>query len=176
VTSSAALGAGSVTPYPVPSSPAATTKMRANRSCDTTPELRLRSAIHRRGLRFRKNYAVLAGAVRVRPDIVFTAARVAVFLDGCFWHRCEAHRTIPVSNAPYWGPKLERTGARDRVVDEALTRSGWIVVRVWEHDDPEDAALRVEAQVRRQRSTSVGKKVTGRERPSAGAVLSLETP
>ncbi len=122
--------------------------MRGNRKVDTGPEVRLRSALHRAGLRFRKNYPVLAGGLRVRPDVVFPRSRVAVFLDGCFWHACPQHGTQPTSNVAYWAPKLARNVDRDRSVDNAMFEAGWIVVRVWEHETPEKAARRVAAAVR----------------------------
>lgn len=122
--------------------------MRANRKMGTKPETRLRSALHRRGLRFRKAVLVAAGDVKVRPDVVFTRARLAVFLDGCFWHACPEHGTSPTVNAGYWLPKLRRNFERDRLVDEALLAAGWAVVRVWEHElrrDLDASAERVQA-------------------------------
>lgn len=136
-----------MTGYPLPTSPAATAVMRANRGRDTGPEVRLRSALHRAGLRFRKNLPVVAGEVRVRPDVVFPRRRIAVFSDGCWWHACPEHGTSPRSNVDYWLPKLVRNVERDRRVDAALRAAGWTVVRVWEHEDPEDAAKRVAAPV-----------------------------
>ena len=124
--------------------------MRANRKTGTRPEALLRSTLHRRGLRFRKGILVAAGDVNVRPDIVFTKARVAAFLDGCFWHACPLHGTRPVANAAYWRAKFRRNVERDRLVDEALLRAGWRVVRVWEHDlraDIEGSAGMVAAAV-----------------------------
>src|SRR6266513_1580931 len=107
--------------------------MRANRRVDTKPELALRSALHRQGYRFRKDYRLdLAAGARVRPDIAFTARRVAVFVDGCFWHACPEHGRNPAVNEWYWAPKLRRTVERDRAADAALT-AGWRVVRIWEH-------------------------------------------
>lgn len=108
--------------------------MRANRKVGTKPEVELRSRLHRGGLRFRKHLPVIAQGLRVRPDIVFPCRRVAVFVDGCFWHRCPAHRTVPVSNADYWAPKLQRNADRDRRVDAALSSDGWVVIRLWEHE------------------------------------------
>jgi DNA mismatch endonuclease (patch repair protein) len=108
--------------------------MRANRRVDTKPELALRSALHRQGYRFRKDYRLdLAAGARVRPDIAFTARRVAVFVDGCFWHACPEHGRNPAVNEWYWAPKLRRTVERDRAADAALTAAGWRVVRIWEH-------------------------------------------
>jgi len=87
------------------------------------------------------------GDVRVRPDITFTRRRVAVFVDGCFWHGCPEHQRKPRSNVDYWKPKLDANVARDRRVDAALLAAGWRVVRVWEHEDPADAAARIHAIV-----------------------------
>lgn len=116
--------------------------MRANRGQDTRPELLLRSALHRRGLRFRKHISPVPG-LRCRADVVFPAKRVAVFVDGCFWHRCPEHVTFPKANAEWWQTKLSKTWDRDRRNDAALHDAGWLVIRVWEHEDPEDAALRI---------------------------------
>jgi DNA mismatch endonuclease (patch repair protein) len=118
--------------------------MRSNRRTDTAPERLLRSELHRRGLRYRKDYSIrLPGAVRARPDVVFTRARLAVFIDGCFWHRCPVHGTMPKTNIEYWAPKLAANVARDRRVDGLLADDGWRVLRLWEHEDPEAAADRV---------------------------------
>jgi DNA mismatch endonuclease (patch repair protein) len=117
--------------------------MRSNRRTGTKPEVRLRSALHGMGLRFRKDYPIRTAARLVRPDVVFTRARVAVFVDGCFWHACSSHGTKPKSNTWYWGPKLERNVERDREVDAALSADGWDVVRVWEHEVPTEAATRI---------------------------------
>jgi DNA mismatch endonuclease (patch repair protein) len=115
--------------------------MRANRRTDTKPELALRSALHRQGYRFRKDYRLdLNDGARVRPDIAFTARKVAVFVDGCFWHVCPEHGRDPTVNEWYWAPKLRRNIERDRAADAALAAAGWRVVRVWEHE-PLTAAL-----------------------------------
>ena len=134
--------------YPNPTSAAAKVIMRANPPSDTGPEIRLRSALHRAGLRFRKNRAVVVDGARVRPDIVFGPARVAVFVDGCFWHSCPEHGTSPRSNVNYWSPKLARNVERDRWVNEALRGAGWTVFRVWEHEDPDEAAALIAETVR----------------------------
>jgi DNA mismatch endonuclease, patch repair protein len=91
---------------------------------------------------------VQVAGTRVRPDVVFTLARVAVFVDGCFFHSCPQHGRPPNSNTVYWGPKLRRNVERDRAADAALAEGGWAVVRVWEHDDPAAAAQLVVAVVR----------------------------
>ena len=137
----AALAWDAVADYPHPASEGRSANMRANRRTDTKPELALRRALHGRGLRYRKDYRLdLAGGARVRPDIAFTARRVAIFVDGCFWHCCPQHGTRPAANTWYWEPKLQRNVERDRAADAALLAAGWQVVRVWEHETL-DAAL-----------------------------------
>jgi DNA mismatch endonuclease (patch repair protein) len=118
--------------------------MRANRRTDTKPELALRRALHGRGYRYRKDYRLdLADGKRVRPDIAFTARRVAVFVDGCFWHSCPQHGSKPAVNVGYWDPKLRRNVERDRAADTALAAAGWEVVRIWEHEPLADAVVAV---------------------------------
>ncbi|WGX99438.1 very short patch repair endonuclease [Nocardioides sp. L-11A] len=107
--------------------------MRGNRRSGTKPEIAMRSALHAAGYRFRKDYPLDLGSVRPRPDIVFTKPKVAVFVDGCYWHSCPEHGTQPKSNADYWRPKLARNVERDREHDAALREAGWTVVRIWEH-------------------------------------------
>ncbi|HEX5097544.1 MAG TPA: very short patch repair endonuclease [Acidimicrobiia bacterium] len=142
-----ALGGGKRVPYPVPKNTAATRVGKGNTRKDTTPEVRLRSALHGRGLRFRKDFVLVVEGRRVRPDIVFTRVGIAVFVDGCFWHCCPVHGTMPTSNPDYWVPKLRRNVERDRQIDVDLARDGWIVVRVWEHEDAEQAAACIAARV-----------------------------
>jgi DNA mismatch endonuclease, patch repair protein len=118
--------------------------MRAIKRAGTKPEIALRSALHRLGYRYRKDHRLdLAEGVRVRPDIVFTARRVAVFVDGCFWHACPEHGRQPSVNEWYWAPKLRRTVERDRAADLALAAAGWQVVRLWEHLPLDDATAQV---------------------------------
>jgi DNA mismatch endonuclease, patch repair protein len=120
--------------------------MRANRRTDTKPELALRHALHRLGYRYRKDYRLdLAGGRRVRPDIAFTARKVAVFVDGCFWHACPEHGSKPRENQWYWGPKLIKNVERDRINDAALILAGWTVVRLWEHVPLDEAVAAVVA-------------------------------
>jgi DNA mismatch endonuclease (patch repair protein) len=92
---------------------------------------------------------VHAGSVRVRPDIVFTRRRVAVFVDGCFWHGCPDHGNVPSSNLEYWVPKLAANAERDRRVNVALEGDGWVVVRIWEHVGVEAAVASVESVLRK---------------------------
>lgn len=130
------------------SSEAARATMRANRRSDTTPELRLRRELHRRGLRYRVDSRLPLSDVRRHADLTFTRQRVAVFVDGCFWHRCPEHGRMPKANADYWDPKLEGNTTRDRDTDQRLTEAGWQVVRIWEHEDVGEAATRIEHIVR----------------------------
>ena len=123
--------------------------MKSNRRRDTKPELAIRSLLHAAGLRYRVDFAPLGG--RRRADIVFTRSRVAVFVDGCFWHGCPLHATYPKRNSEYWLPKLQRNINRDRETDEQLRSSGWIVVRYWEHEPPVEVADRIEDLVRSRR-------------------------
>lgn len=120
----------------------------ANRRTDTSGEVSLRAALHARGLRFRKDLLVRAGGLRVHPDVVFTRARVALFLDGCFWHSCPDHGTVPRRNREYWQPKLQANVDRDARVTAALEADGWLVRRVWEHEDPGAVAADLEPVVR----------------------------
>jgi DNA mismatch endonuclease (patch repair protein) len=122
--------------------------MRGNRKRDSRPELRLRVQLHARGLRYRVNRPIRACDVTVRPDIIFSRQRLAIFVDGCFWHACPQHGTKPARNKAYWGPKLTRNVARDRRVDLALANAGWKVLRFWEHEDPAVAADQVTAALR----------------------------
>ena len=119
--------------------------MRGNKKRDTRPEVRLRSSLHRRGFRFGKNRLVIGGSVRVRPDIVFATQRLAIFVDGCFWHRCPDHGVDPIANAAYWSSKLARNVARDQAVDASLKMAGWKVLRIWEHIPVEEAAAQIAA-------------------------------
>ena len=121
------------------SSPARRRVMQANRSRDTAPELALRRLLHAQGFRYRVS-ARPRKAVRRTADMVFRSAQVAVFVDGCFWHRCPVHSTDPKTNADYWTPKLRRNVERDRETDQLLADAGWVSVRVWEHEDPQEAA------------------------------------
>lgn len=133
--------------------------MRRVRSRDTSCERALRSAIHARGLRFR-----LSSDLPGRPDIVFPSARVAVFVDGCFWHGCPRHCRLPATNRAYWEAKIARNSARDARNAADLRQRGWCVVRVWEHEvtrSPATAAKRIAGVViaRRAERLSRGKPV-----------------
>lgn len=123
--------------------------MSRNRRRDTGPEHAVRRGLHAEGLRFRVDHPVRVDELLVRPDVVFTRCRVAVFVDGCFWHQCPEHGNLPGRNREYWLPKLERNVARDARVNMALTNAGWTVIRAWEHEPPSDVVAKVEAVVRR---------------------------
>ena len=137
--------------YPHPLNAGRSANMRANRRTDTKPEIALRHALHRLGYRYRKDYRLdLDGGRRVRPDVVFTARKVAVFVDGCFWHACPDHGSKPRNNEWYWSPKLLRNVERDRANDAALTLAGWSVIRLWEHVPLDEAITAVIAALERR--------------------------
>jgi len=130
--------------YPMPSSEAVSRVMRGNRRSDTKLEVRVRSELHRRGLRFRKQLLITAGDIRVRADVAFPRQGLAVFLDGCFWHRCPEHGNSPRANSSYWATKLDHNVERDRKVIAALDSTGWTVLRIWEHEPANVAANQVQ--------------------------------
>jgi DNA mismatch endonuclease (patch repair protein) len=134
---------------PIPSSESVSHRMSRQARRDTAPELELRRELHRRGLRFRVSLSPVRH-VRSTPDLVFTRSKLAVFVDGCFWHSCPKHGTMPAANRDWWRQKLERNEARDRATDEALAAAGWRVIRVWEHETAPDAADRIETIVRQR--------------------------
>jgi len=109
---------------------------------DTGPELAIRRLLHARGLRYRVDMAPWSNKRR-RADIVFTRQRLAVFIDGCFWHGCPEHATMPVTNADYWRPKLLKNIERDRETTAMAEAEGWTVIRIWEHTPPEEAVARI---------------------------------
>jgi DNA mismatch endonuclease (patch repair protein) len=124
---------------PAASSAAALQRMRRQQRRDTNPEIALRRELFRRGYRYRVDTPPLPGSRR-RADIVFRRARVAVFVDGCFWHGCPQHGTAPAANADWWARKLRQNVERDRDTTARLEEQGWTVVRVWEHVSPTEAA------------------------------------
>lgn len=116
--------------------------MSEQRSVDTAIELRLRRLLHGLGLRYRVHQRPLSRLHRT-ADIVFRPVKVAVFVDGCFWHGCQTHSSLPKTNAAFWMSKLEGNRQRDRDTDRLLDEEGWLVIRVWEHDKLEEAALAI---------------------------------
>jgi DNA mismatch endonuclease (patch repair protein) len=138
---------------PWASSPAVRLVMQGNRKRDTRPELSLRRAVHAAGLRYR----VATRPLPERPwtaDLVFRPARVAVFVDGCYWHGCPDHYNPPRTNSGYWSSKIGRNRSRDALVDSELQAAGWSPLRIWEHEPTEAALDRVVQAVRRARSTT----------------------
>lgn len=113
---------------------------------DTPCELAVRSAVHAMGLRFRVDWPL--PGTRRRADLTFVRARVAVFVDGCFWHGCPQHATWPKANAHWWRDKITANIVRDRETDAFLKAAGWRVLRFWEHEGPQEAALRIARVVR----------------------------
>jgi DNA mismatch endonuclease, patch repair protein len=132
---------------PGPSSARARAVMRGNKRTDTLPELRLRKALHRAGLRYRVDVAPVRGLNR-RADIVFTRQRVAVFVDGCFWHGCPTHYRPSQSNVAYWSAKVEKNRLRDRETDVHLIDQGWTPVRIWQHTAVEEGVSQVREALR----------------------------
>jgi DNA mismatch endonuclease (patch repair protein) len=127
--------------------------MIGNRSRDTKPEMQVRRIAHRMGLRYRVNARPIDG-FRCTADLLFPRVRVAVFVDGCFWHNCPEHATKPSTNADYWLPKLQRNSDRDATNSAILRDKGWIVLRFWEHEDPFIAATLIRHAVDRRRAVS----------------------
>ncbi|MFF3211306.1 very short patch repair endonuclease [Streptomyces sp. NPDC002886] len=125
--------------------------MSRQKSKDTGIEMALRRALHAAGLRYRVHRRPAKG-VRREADIVFGPTRVAVFVDGCFWHGCPEHVTWPRRNAEFWRAKIEGNRARDRDTDARLAESGWLSLRVWEHESPDEAAVRIAEVVAERRA------------------------
>jgi DNA mismatch endonuclease (patch repair protein) len=123
--------------------------MQANRSRDTAPELAVRRLLHAAGLRYRVDKRP-EPSLRRTADILFTRQRIAVFVDGCYWHACPEHGTVARSNASYWSAKLERNVTRDADTTARLEKAGWIVLRFWEHEEPAAVAASIVGVVRSQ--------------------------
>jgi DNA mismatch endonuclease (patch repair protein) len=102
--------------------------MSAIRSENTKPEIALRKALWAKGFRFRKHYG------EEKIDIAFPKLKIAIFVDGCFWHSCPIHSHLPKSNEGYWHPKLQRNKERDKITNERLREAGWTILRFWEHE------------------------------------------
>jgi len=119
--------------YPHPSSKAVTAVMKSNRRTNTKPEVTVRSELHRFGFRFKKDFVIKINGRRCRPDIVFTKNKLAIFIDGCFWHLCPQHGHIPKVNVDYWKGFPKGNKARDEADTIFLTNNGWHVLRLWEH-------------------------------------------
>ncbi|MGO1567871.1 MAG: very short patch repair endonuclease [Brachybacterium sp.] len=133
---------------PKASSENARRTMHANKRKDTSIELAVRRRLHAAGLRYRVDHPADASDRRRRADIVFTRARVAVFIDGCFWHGCPEHYVAPKANSDYWQPKIARNRERDRDSTRRLQEAGWTGMRFWEHEDPDLVAAEISVSVR----------------------------
>lgn len=120
--------------------------MQANKGRDTRPELAIRRLLHADGFRYRVNFRPVPGFRRT-ADIVFTRAKVAVFIDGCFWHGCPEHYQRPLANRDYWDVKVHHNRARDAETNSALADAGWAVLRFWEHEKAEAVVTRIKDQV-----------------------------
>jgi DNA mismatch endonuclease (patch repair protein) len=142
--------------------------MLGNRSRDTAPEIALRSALHAAGLRFRVDARPVPSVPR-RADVLLRGDRVAVFLDGCFWHGCPDHFRPPVTNASYWMAKIAGNRARDASTDALLRAAGWTVIRIWEHEPTEIAARRVAAVLVSVRDRDLADVQGGRRHRAAAA-------
>jgi DNA mismatch endonuclease (patch repair protein) len=163
-------------PAPAPSSSAVRAVMRGNRGADTGPEKALRSALHRRGLRFRKHIRPEPG-LRCLADLVFARERVAVFVDGCYWHGCPQHGREPVAHNAYWSAKLRLNRERDERNNGTLRQAGWTVIRAWEHEPVDEVAAKVWAALAKARTAtpvchrSAGPRRTARGSGSAAAAI-----
>jgi DNA mismatch endonuclease, patch repair protein len=133
-------------------SPAVSARMRRTGRRDTAAEVAIRRELHRRGYRYRVDLSP-SPSLRTRADIVFTRWRVAVFIDGCFWHGCPLHWTAPKANAAWWKEKIETNIARDRRADAALEAEGWLVVRIWEHEKVPIGVDRIEKALNDRRTS-----------------------
>ncbi len=132
--------------HPGSSSAAMSERMSRVKKRDNRPELAVRRALHSRGLRYRVAWPV-PGQKRRTIDIAFTRKRVAIFIDGCFWHGCPVHGTSPKANAAWWASKISTNRARDAAVTAQLEGMGWIVMRFWEHEAPLDVSNQIWSQL-----------------------------
>ena len=138
----------SKTTSPQPLSDDIRRRMQKQAQRDTEPELALRRVLHAKGHRYRVHYKL--HGLRQRIDIAFVSKKVAVFVDGCFWHNCPEHGTFPKNNAEWWRNKLRENQERDRHTTQLLNRLGWTVMRIWEHEPPEAAAQSISSVLRRE--------------------------
>ena len=135
-----------------PSTPEASRRMQRVRQQNTSAEAALRRELYARGLRYRVQVPVLTKPRRI-ADVAFSGLRIAVFIDGCFWHGCPQHATWPKANADFWRSKILANRERDRDTDHRLREDGWAVVRAWAHEAPSAIATRVVNMVRSRRKT-----------------------
>ncbi|MFF5917753.1 very short patch repair endonuclease [Streptomyces flavochromogenes] len=138
------------------SSAARRRNMQAIRSRDTKPEQQVRRLLHAQGLRYRVAAKPLPG-LRRTADIIFRPVKVAVFIDGCYWHGCPEHYVAPRTNTGYWSDKVARNMSRDSDTNQRLEEAGWTVLRFWEHESPEECAMRIAAEVAKHRALARSK-------------------
>jgi DNA mismatch endonuclease (patch repair protein) len=135
-------------PHPGASSPELSRRMSTLRKRDNGPEMAVRRLLHAQGIGYRVCFRV-PGQRRRTIDIAFPGARLAVYLDGCFWHGCPVHFHLPKANSGWWTAKLAMNAARDAAVGEQLAGLGWTVLRFWEHEPAEDVVARIRAELGR---------------------------
>jgi DNA mismatch endonuclease (patch repair protein) len=128
-------------------------RMQATGRRDTPPERVIRQELHSRGLRYRVDRSI-PGVTRSRPDIVFPSEKVAVYVDGCFWHSCPQHATVPKQNRDWWVAKLEDNCDRDRRHNAELQAAGWEVLRFWEHEDVREVTFQIVTRVLERRGSA----------------------
>lgn len=136
------VGVTKINEPPVASSNAALNRMKAAKPRDTTPEMALRQVLQEMGFAFSVDFSPIEG-LRRRVDILFVEERVAVMIDGCYWHGCPQHGTWPKQNAEFWKAKIKANKRRDIDTNQRLEDAGWHVIRVWEHENPHEAAERI---------------------------------
>lgn len=129
--------------------------MQRQKRRDTGCEMAVRRQLHTEGIRYRVDFRPLSDE-RFRVDIGWKSRRIAVFIDGCFWHACPEHVTIPKRNAEWWETKLMANSARDRRTDEVLRSRGWTVLRFWEHEPPGDVAAAIRTHLKRPAASDDG--------------------
>ncbi len=140
---------------PIPSSDAALKRMLAAKPRDTAPEKALRFLLHKKGLRYRIDVKPVK-ELNSRADIVFRSVKVAIFVDGCFWHGCPIHGTQAKANARFWRNKIEQNQKRDLNTTKLLKQAGWKVIRIWEHQNPAIAAERIDRVVGKRKKQRAG--------------------
>lgn len=127
--------------------------MQRQKRRDTGCEMAVRKLLHASGIRYRVDFRPLADQ-RFRVDIGWKTKQIAVFIDGCFWHGCSEHGTIPKKNSDWWESKLRSNAARDKRTDEVLRSRGWTVLRFWEHEPPTEVVAVIRMNLTRQASSA----------------------
>lgn len=150
-----------------PSSNDASRRMARVRQKDTDAEIALRRELFRCGLRYRVDYVVLAKPRRV-ADIAFPGLKIAVFVDGCFWHGCPIHATWPKRNAELWRQKIEGNRARDADTNERLREAGWVVLRFWRHESAVEAAVTIAQEVAKAKNKKAARSSSGAKHTKQG--------